>query len=88
MPENRVASVSERLHRFTVVVVGGIVAVPVKQAEQLFLFSVGMTVRGDRRRLFLQRLEDRRGMAHGGNDRPDRKRQAKKRRKRTPSESL
>jgi len=36
----------------------------------------------DHRRMFLQGIEDRRRMAHGGNNGPDQKRQAKKCRKR------
>lgn len=58
------------------VVVGGIVAVPVKHAEQLFIFPMGMTVLGDSRRMLLQGLEDCGSVADGGKDRPDRKRQA------------
>jgi len=65
--------------------VGHIMVMAMERPEKVLLQPMGMAMLGDHFRALDNNLKDRGDMARAWGNRPDRKRQAKKRRKRTPS---
>jgi len=77
---------TEREQGLTVIMVGHVVAVSMERPVKILFRSVRMAMVGDHFSMIGNNLEHGRGVACAWRNGPDRKRQAKKRRKRTPSE--
>lgn len=68
----------------TVIMVGHIMAVTMERPEKILLQPMRMAMLGNHLSMLGNNLEDRGDVACAGGNGPDRERQAKKRRKRTP----
>ena len=80
-----VPACAEREKSLTVIMVGHIMAMSMKRRVEVRLEPVRMAVFGNHFSVVSDNIEHRRGVAHAWRKGPDHERQAKKRRKRTPS---